>query len=145
MSDMRNAGVEQPRGGFKAWYLVPIGCVGILALIGVFVFFIFAATRPVADTGDRFMNALKAGDNQAAYALATSSLQQELGSAEELGKVTQQLRPSEWSWSSRNINNDMGQVEGSVTFSDGRSGHARVTLQRSGSEWKVAGFNLNPS
>lgn len=144
MSDMRTAGVEPPRGGFKIWYLVPIGCLGLIALAAAIFFFVFALTRPVVDTGDAFMNALKAGDNAAAYALATPSLQRELGSADALGKMAGTYRPSTWSWSQRSIKNSIGRVEGGVTFTDGRSGHARIILEQVGGQWKVSGFNLNP-
>jgi hypothetical protein len=144
MSDIRSAGVDQPRRGWKNWYLIPIGCLGLIALIAALVFFVFAVTRPVVDAGDSFMTALKAGDNTAAYALASPSLQRELGSAENLGKMAGTYRPSTWSWSGRHIENGTGRVEGTVTFADGRSGHVRIVLLQSGGGWKVSAFQLNP-
>lgn len=145
MSDMRNAGMEQPRRGWRMWYLIPIGCLGFIALIAAIFFFVFAVTRPVVDTGDAFMNAFKAGNHQAAYALATPSLQRELGSAGTLAKMTQDYRPSEWSWSQRQLKNGVGRVEGGVTFSDGRRGSARIVLEQANGQWLVSSFQLNPS
>ena len=130
--------------------LLIIGAV-ILGLCLVCVCVITAAvglgllgTQPTATAGENFMTALKNGDAAGAYNLCTPALQRELGSAQGLdtriknGKV----QPTAWSFSSRNVNNDTAQLDGTVTFTGNREGNVTLVLAQVGGEWKISGFNL---
>lgn len=113
--------------------------VGVLAVVlGM------GATQPIVDVGDQFMNALKSEDYNRAYALCAPSLQQELRNAQGLANLIRNARvqPVQWSYSSRNINNDQGQLEGTVTFVGNREGTLQLVLTQVGGTWKIAGFRL---
>jgi len=90
------------------------------------------------------MTALKNGDAAGAYNLCTPALQRELGSAQGLDTRIKngRVQPTAWSFSSRNIENDTGQLEGTVTFAGNREGTVRLVLAQVGGEWKISGFNL---
>ena len=116
--------------------LMGLGLVGGLGGIGL--------TQPIADVGEKFMLSLKNGEYEMAFGLCHPSLQQELGSAQGLKQTIERgnAQPIQWSFNSRNIENDQGRMEGTVTM---RGGAGTVTLEfaKSGSEWKVSGFDLS--
>lgn len=101
-------------------------------------------TQPAATAGENFMTALKNGDAAGAYNLCTPALQRELGSAQGLDTRIKngRVQPTTWSFSSRNIQNDTGQLDGTVTFTGNREGTVRLVLAQVGGEWKISGFNL---
>lgn len=131
-------------------YLIIGGIVALIGLIicgGLIALFaggIFAATQPLATTGDNFMDALKTSNYSQAYTLCSPSLQQELGSAEGLQTMIAENKrqPTSWSWSNRSINNNDGSLSGSVTFANGQTGNVELALTYSSNQWKIAGFNL---
>ena len=83
------------------------------------------------------MGAVRDGDFQQAYSLSSPALQRELGDAQRMGANVGNYRPSEWSWSQRSISNGIGRLEGSVTYSGGNSGRARLELHhRVDGEWR---------
>lgn len=113
--------------------------IGVLAVVlGM------GATQPIADVGDQFMTALKNEDYARAYALCAPSLQQELRNAQGLANLIRNSRvqPVQWSYSSRNVNNDQGQLDGTVTFTGNREGTLQLVLTQVNGVWKIAGFRL---
>ncbi len=110
----------------------------ILALLGV--------TQPVADVGEKFMQSLKTADYSTAYKLCDPSLQKELGSVAGLKQMIErgQAQPVKWSFTSRNINNDTGSLEGTVTMQGGE-GTVSLELVKSGTDWLVTAFDLSPN
>lgn len=131
------------RFGFIAVIVVVaiFACVGLFAAIFLFS---IGATQVVADTGDAFLTALKDGDYAAAYNLSSVPLQSELRSADQIRVMVVESRsiPESWSFTSRSINNNQGQVSGTVTYQDGRQGAVTMTFINDGTNWKVSGFNL---
>lgn len=123
--------------------LVLVACIGIIAVaaIGGLGF-----TQPAANTADAFMSALQQGNYAQAYALCAPALQQELGTADDLQTLIEnaQVKPAKWTFNSREVSGNEGQVEGNVTFQDNRTGAVRITLQSSGNVWQVIGFDLKP-
>jgi hypothetical protein len=119
-------------------------CLMCAVLFGVVFALGMGATQPAANTGEAFMTALKNGDAAGAYNLCTPALQRELGSAQGLDTRIKngRVQPTAWSFSSRNIENDTGQLEGTVTFAGNREGTVRLVLAQVGGEWKISGFNL---
>lgn len=117
----------------------------LCAGIGVVAFVLgMGATQPVVDVGDQFMNALKNEDYNGAYALCAPSLQQELRNPQGLANLIRNARvqPTQWSYASRNIANNQGQLDGSVTFVNNREGTLQLVLTQVGGTWKIAGFRL---
>lgn len=131
--------------------LLILGAVG-LGLCVVCVIFVAAivllgvgATQPAADAGEAFMTALKEGNYQKAYSLCSPALQRELGgNAAGLERLIKngRVEPTAWTFTSRNIEGDSGELTGTATFTGNRQGTVRVTLNQSGGTWQVVGFNL---
>jgi hypothetical protein len=131
-------------GGAAA--VVALCLCAFVAMIGLGVLGGVGATQPVADAGEKFMQSLKAGDYETAYGLCHPALQQKLGSTQGLKKLIEggKAQPTKWSFSSRNLDNDRGHLEGTVTTSGGE-GTVTLDLSKSGSDWKVSAFNIQPN
>ena len=133
----------------KKILLIIGGVALVLCLLCVFFFVVvfalgMGATQPTASAGEAFMSALKNGDYNQAYNLCTPALQRELGNARNLETRIKngKAEPTAWSFTSRNVTNDTGQLEGSVTFTGNREGNVRLVLAQLGGEWKISGFDL---
>jgi len=116
-------------------------CAGIAAVAFVLG---FGLTQPAAAVGENFMTALKNGDYAGAYNLCSPALQKELGSPQGLETRIKngRVQPTQWSLTSRNVSNDQGQLDGSVTFTGNREGTVLLVLAQVGNDWKIAGFQL---
>ncbi len=101
------------------------------------------ATQPVADAGDKFMQSLRDGNYAAAHALMHPDLQQEIGTPQDLRQMIEsnKAQPKKWTFTSRDIENDEGYLEGSVTMTGGE-GTVTIDLVKVGNDWKVVSFNL---
>ena len=128
---------------FKKRYIL-IALLGVLIMGGGIVALVLNLTRPVVTASDGFMTALKDGNFEAAFAMGTPALQQELGSGKRIGEMFAVARPVSWSWSSRSIRNGSGRVSGSVTYSSGSNGDVAIYLLPEGGGWKISGFRMNP-
>ncbi len=121
-------------------------CAVVVAVVSVTgVLGIFGVTQPVADVGEKFMQSLKAGDYATAYAQLHPALQQKIGSPQDLRRMVEsgKAQPSKWTFTTRNIENDQGHLEGSVTMTSG-DGTVTLDLAKSGEDWKIVSFNLKP-
>ncbi|MCX7839135.1 MAG: hypothetical protein N2559_06720 [Anaerolineae bacterium] len=125
-------------GGLLFVCLACVGVLGVAFVLGL------GATQPIINAGDSFMTALKNEDYTSAYNLCTPALQQELRNPQGLANLIRNanVRPIQWSYSSRNVSNDQGQLEGSVTFVGNREGTVQLVLTQVGGTWKIAGFRL---
>ena len=103
---------------------------------------VFAVTQPVVDAGDAYMRALRDGDYDTAFELSAPSLQQEAGNAAGIAAALSSKQPSTWSFNSRNINNNDGNVSGTTTYKDGTTGTVEISLTKIGNDWKVVGISL---
>jgi hypothetical protein len=130
--------------------LLIIGGVALVFCLLCVIFFVvvfalgMGATQPAASAGEAFMTALKNGDHAGAYNLCSPALQRELGNAGSLGTRIKngKVEPTAWTFSSRDINNDTGQLDGTVTFTGNREGTVRLVLTQVGGEWKISAFSL---
>lgn len=129
---------------WKTWHIVAVALLGIAIAGGGIVALVFSLTRPVVTASDGFMTALKEGNFEAAYAMATTPLQTELGGAQRIGVMFATARPVTWSWASRSIRNGAGTVSGSVTYASGHQGTVIIFLLPEGDDWKISGFRMNP-
>jgi hypothetical protein len=130
---------------------VLIGCGGLL-LVCILIAVVAAAggivgTQPVADAGNAFLNALKQSNYDQAYSLCSPELQTKLGSAQQLKATVEQgkAQPVSWSFNSRSMSGNSGDLEGSVTMIGGVKGTVTLSLVKSGGAWKIIGFNLQQS
>ncbi len=114
-----------------------------VAIIGFSIVGGLGLTQPAADVGEKFMQSLKTGDYDTAFALCHPSLQQKLGNAQGLKRLIEngKAQPTIWSFTSRNVDNDQAHLEGTVTML-GAEGTVTLDLVKLESDWKVIGFNL---
>ena len=137
------------RAGRPRWLFAVLGCLG-LVIIGCIAFFgitFFAAnnlTQPMSTAGESFMTAVRDGNYAAAYALCTPALQQELGDLSEFESTMQDNRPTKWNFTSRQVENNSGQLDGTATLQDGSAADVRLVLDQVGGAWKVSGINIQP-
>jgi hypothetical protein len=132
-----------PRQRIRPWHIILI-VLGGLAVFGVGLYLILSwALGPMVQSGDDFMAALRDRQFDRAYALTTPALQREVGDAARMGGSIGAYQPAEWSWSQRSVRNGVGRLEGAVTYSGGRSGRARLQLQKVDGQWRVEAYSLN--
>ena len=121
-----------------------LACLCLCIVIAAVAFISGSAlTQPAADVGEKFMQALKDANYDAAFATFHPALQKELGNAQGLRRATEsgKARPSKWNFTSRNINNNDGTLEGTVTMVGGE-GTVTIELVKTGDAWKIIRFDL---
>ena len=132
----------------KKRILIGVGVVlvALAACTGAVVFGVFSLTQPVADTGEAFLVALKDGAYDEGFELLSPALQREVKEASALKQLVERAKaqPTQWSFSSRNVSGNEGDLKGSATFMDGRQGTVSLELVKVGDAWRVNGFNLTP-
>lgn len=126
----------------------------IVSIICAFALFINSCSlvqtaQEFSKTGNDFMTALKEGNYQAGYDLFAAELQAEVGEVSDLEKMMKDnnAQPQEWSFASWNLSTDANQnntanVEGTVTYQDGRKGAVTLELIKLDNIWKIISFNL---
>lgn len=134
----------------KKWWFIGCGVAGFLGIVGcggliaAIIYFAFAATKPVVTASDEFLDLLAQGKTAEAYASCASGLHARLDepSFTEAVKKLGLTEYKESSWNKRNINNDDGMVEGTITKKDGSSTPATIRLVHEGGKWKVSGVRV---
>jgi hypothetical protein len=139
---------EAPKKKSKLGLILGIGGGALVLCVAFFLILflvVLKATAPAADVGQAFMEALKAGNYRSAYAMCTADLKSEMGSADDLGALleTNDAVPDDWSFTSRNVENDQAQLLGTGTFSGGREADIEIVLDKVDGEWLVSGFHFN--
>ena len=122
---------------------VVLACVAFVAVVfGTAMFF----TKPVADAGGVFMEALKAEDYAGAYAMATTELDKNVGGLENFQAMfdSKDIHPESWSFSSRNIENNIGTLGGTVTLKNGEEMDLKLNLIKRDGQWQIDGFHFDP-
>lgn len=124
---------------------IALCCIVGLVVGGTSVLGVLGLTQPVADTGDKFMEALKAGNYDGAYALMAPALQRKVGNVQALRKMIESNRaqPSQWSFTDRSMNGDQGRLAGNVTMQSG-PGTVSLEFSKTGADWKIVAFDLKP-
>ena len=133
----------------KGWL---IGCsvagVAVLLLCGGFVGLVYygvtelvALTKPVVDASDGFLGLLGQGKTAEAYASTASGFRAQMSEADFTAAV-KKIGLDDYgsaSWNSRNINNQEGSVEGTVTSKNGGTTPVAIRLVYEQGAWKVVG------
>jgi len=118
---------------------IALGLVAFVALIGLLIVGVFYATSGITDTADEFFAEAREGDFDAAKQLTSQRLQSER-TGESLGKFLEQNglnAVTETSWSSRSINNDRGELEGTVTTQSGAAIPIKIEFVYEQEEWRI--------
>ena len=114
-------------------------CVAAFLAFGSFI---LGATQPAVDAGDNFMAALRDGNYDRAFELSTPALQEEVGDAQALRDALERKQPTKWSFTSRNIQNDLATLGGTATYANNESGQVEMELRKVGNDWLVSFINL---
>lgn len=128
---------------------IMLGCGGVLLAIvilgGIAGGIAFYATSGVATVGHDFMQALSSGEHATAYGSLNPSLRDHFVSPETLAAQVAQggVVPQEWSFTSRNVENSLGELAGSVTYDDGHEGRVALKLEYVGEQWLIYDVALN--
>ena len=127
--------------------------VGGLVLLCVLFFAVtfgiaWVATSGVADAGNAFMTALQNNDMDAAYAMFTPALKEEV-SPEQFSEmfaanVFEGDSLESWSFNSRNVNNNVGDVSGTATVGARTFIVALAFIKSTEGEWLLNAFDFTP-
>ena len=118
--------------------IIFIGAIGG----GIFWLVWEATSEPVRVTRAH-LDAINKEDYPRAYSCLSSSLRAELSQedfAEHVRSNPQIFKTSDSTFSSRNIENDVCTLRGTVTSAEGGKTPVRVTLVKEGGEWRIRGF-----
>jgi len=118
--------------------LIVVCAIGFFAIFGIAL----TATQPVVDAGNTYMTALRDGDYAKAFSMSTQTLQQQVGDAQGLQTAIGDQQPATWSFDSRNVNNDLGDLTGTATYKSGKSGPLHIQFNKVGNDWKVSFIQL---
>jgi hypothetical protein len=130
----------------KGWL---IGC-GVVAIVGIgvcaglgvlFVGGTFALTQPVVDASEEFLALLGQDKIAEAYASAAAGFRAQQDEASFAGAVRQLglTDCASVSWHSRQVENQEGTAEGTVTTRNGSTKPVSMRLVREGDRWAVVG------
>jgi len=125
----------------KKGCLIAVGVV--VALIAVALFFAFGLTSGVVKAGNAFLAQIGAGQIKEAYESTSATLQSQQ-TAEEFEESVKKLGLTDYasaSWSSRQMENGRGHLEGSITTRSGGQIPLKMELVKESDAWKV--FSLN--
>ncbi len=125
-------------GGVAGLFVVLIVAIGG----GIFWLFWEATSAPVRVTREH-LDAINQEDYPRAYGLLSASLKAELSLEDFTNHVRanpQIFKTSDSTFSSRNIENDVCTLRGTVTSTEGGKTPVRVTLVKEGGEWRIRGF-----
>jgi uncharacterized membrane protein len=123
--------------------IIVLALVLICGIGGTLLFTtVMNATQPIVNAGDAYMTALRDGDYSKAYDMSATSLQQEAGDAEGLRAALGTRQLASWNFTSRNISNNQGSLEGTTAYTNGETGTVEMSLLQVGNDWKVVGLRL---
>lgn len=119
-----------------------IGLV-FLAIIGAIVFFALSMTSGVADAGKTFLSQIGSGKITEAYESASATLKSKQTAA-EFEETVKKIGLTDYasaSWSNRQMENDRGQLDGSVTTRSGGKIPLHLDLIKEGGAWKIYSYD----
>ncbi len=130
----------------KNW-LIGFGIAGILGIglcagLGIFLFSgVIAMTQPVVDASEQFLALVGQGKIAEAYASTADRFHAQQDEA-SFTRAVKQLGLTDYasaSWHNREIKNQEGTAEGTVTSKNGGTKPVSIQLVQEGGKWKVVG------
>lgn len=93
-------------------------------------------------SGEAFMTALRDGNHDVSYNMLTSDLQNEIGGKDGWVQFATPRNFESWNFSSSNIENNQGQLDGQAVI-QGETYAMTLVFLTVNQEWKVAGINFS--
>ncbi|MCP5539122.1 MAG: zinc-ribbon domain-containing protein [Akkermansiaceae bacterium] len=125
-----------------------LGGLLLLAVIGIgaLVMLLGAMTKPLVTAADGHFAALRSGNDQAAYEMTAQAFKENTSLSDYQAFINQRpiLRQvTGSSYSSKNIENDKGTLEGALIAEDGQQIPIQIILFKEGGEWKIVSIDFN--
>lgn len=129
----------------KVWQGCLLAFGAFIVLVGAIIAIVFYATSGITQTADDFFAAANDGDYEQAYSLTSQQLQGQTDVAgleayladNGLNEVV------DTSWASRSINNNRGELSGTLTTRSGGEIPVEIELISEGEEWKIVFINVD--
>ena len=139
---------EKPkRTGISRTRLIITVIVGAIVLGGLITAGVLAIviplTQPVVDAGNAFLEALDAQDFDAAYAMMSPELQNEVGE-NGLAEHFTNADLSDWSYSQRSIRNGVGRLNGRVMW-NGEATELTFFFTNIDGQWRLVSYDFVPA
>ncbi len=121
------------------WKILGGGCLGLIMFVGLIVGVVFWATGGITDTADEFFAAAKDGDYEKAYSLTSQQLQGQTDQAGLEAYLTESglNEVTDTSWSSRSMENNTAELDGTVTTASGGEIEVTMELIKEGEDWRI--------
>jgi len=133
---------ELEKKGIALWKKILGGAVVAIAII---IFIAMWATSGLMDPINRHLDALRNGNMEAAYAETSGAFRQNT-SIEQYSNFVKQypilIEYTDSSFSSRSVENNIGNVKGTLTASDGTIFPIEFKLVKENDAWVILGLNL---
>lgn len=111
----------------------------VAALAAALVLFVFTSTAGMTDEADMFFDKLKQGDVAGAHSMTASAFQKAT-TPEQLAEFSKLLafdKLKETSYPTHGFENDIGYLEGNITYSDDTKQPVRIEFVKEDGNWKV--------
>ena len=115
--------------------------VAAVALFGAIGALVMGVTQPVDDAGNQFMTALQNHDMTAAYGMLSTELRDQVSEA-TFKDIFGDAQVASWSFNSRSVNNDTGDLSGEATIDDKTFKVALSFINRDG-KWQLTAYHFD--
>ena len=113
--------------------------VFLLLVVAGVIYFVFRLTAPMTEEGEKFLGKLGSGSTEAAYGMASATLRSSQ-TEDDFARTVKAYGLDGFesaSWSSRNITNDRGTLEGTARTKSGGSVPLTIEMIKEDGTWKV--------
>jgi hypothetical protein len=134
---------EKPKAKMKLWKKILIG-VGVFILLVLIL--AFSATSGIVKVAEKQLNLISSGDMKGAYALTSSEFQKSVTYDNFLAYINNYdalKNYKDHKFTSREINGDVGTIQGTLTSKDGASTPLVYKFFKENGEWKILSIDLS--
>lgn len=129
----------------KVWQAIGCAIVSIVLFVGVIIGLVFYATSGITDTADEFFVAANEGNYDRAYSLTSQQLRRATN-PDQLRAFIEDYgldEVTDTSWGSRSINDERGELTGTLTTESGGSIPVEIDLVQENGQWKIVYVNVD--
>jgi hypothetical protein len=119
-----------------------LGALLLLCIVFVAATFglVMFLTQDMAKAGDDFMQAIQENRLDDAYAMLANDALEDVD-METFSATFEESELTAWSFNSRNVNNDQGDLSGTAQFGE-NTYDVSLVLQKIDDTWKIIGYNF---